>query len=183
MATRLALPAAVAGIVLGILAADARTGSVALVLAPIAVLAAAVAAIARRPGTAVACAALALGLVLGAWRGTSLALPAGPGSLAGLIGTGELRLVGTVVDDPRPRGSSQQVVLEDLEAARLAGSGHPVRGRLLATLPRSVPLSVGNRVAVVAAVEAPAAFDGFFKMGREIGNCRCSTRKFIERFG
>ena len=161
MATRLALPGALAGLALGILAADAGSGSLALGVAALATLLAAALALVRRPAMAMACAALALGLALGAWRGTSLALPSGPGSVSGLIGEGEVHLVGTLVDDPRPRGSSQQVVLEDLEAARTVGPRYPVRGRLLATLPRSVPLAVGNRVAVVATVQAPAAFDGF----------------------
>jgi competence protein ComEC len=161
VATRLALPGALAGAVLGILAADARSGSLALGAAVLVAVVAAALALVRRPATAMACAALAVGLALGAWRGTTLALPSGPGSVSGLIGHGEVRLVGTVVDDPRPRGSSQQVVLEDLEVARAVGAGHAVRGRLLATLPRSVPLAVGNQVSLVAAVEAPAAFDGF----------------------
>ena len=82
----------------------------------------------------------AIGIITGAWmggwRGAAIALPSGPGTVSGLIGRGELRLVGTVVDDPRPRGSSQQVVLENLSAARPDGLGRAIRGRLLATLPR-----------------------------------------------
>ena len=105
-------------------------------------------------------AALGLGLLLGAWRGTAVALPSGPGSVSSLIDRGQIELAGIVVDDPRPRGSTQQVVLEEL-AARLQGDSHRVRGRLLATLPRSTPLAIGQRVVLMAVIEAPAAFDGF----------------------
>lgn len=161
MATRLALPGALAGLALGILAADAQAGPIALLVAGLAVLLAAALAPLRRAAAAIAFAALAVGLALGMWRGAALALPSGHGSVAGLIGGGEVGLVGTVVDDPRPRGSSQQVVLEDLVAAQPGDPGHPLRGRILATLPRSMPLTVGRQIALIANVEAPAAFDGF----------------------
>ncbi len=161
MASRLALPAALVGLAVGIIATDSGAPSAALLLCAAAGVAAMAMAVVRRPATAIACAGLAVGLALGAVRGGSVALPAGQGSVPGLIGRGELRLVGTVVDDPRPRGSSQQVVLEEIIAARAEGSAHAVRGRLLATLPRAVPLAVGRRVALWAEVEAPAAFDGF----------------------
>ncbi|MDQ2853753.1 MAG: ComEC/Rec2 family competence protein [Chloroflexota bacterium] len=161
MPTRLALPGALIGLALGILAADARAGSVALLAAATAAIGAGLMARLRRTSAVIACLALAIGLLLGAWRGAAIALPSGPGSVSALIGRGELHLVGTVVDDPRPRGSSQQVVLENLSAALPGGAGQAVRGRLLATLPRSVAIAVGTQVALVAAVEAPAAFDGF----------------------
>ncbi len=157
MSTRFALPAALVGLALGILGTDSGAPLPLLVCASAAVAMVA----ARRPAVAIGCAGLAVGLALGAWRGGSVALPTGPGTVTGLIGRGELRLAGSVVDDPRPRGSSQQVVLQEIVAARSSGSAHAVGGRLLATLPRSVPLVVGQRVAVSAEVEAPAAFDGF----------------------
>lgn len=160
MATRFALPAALVGLAIGILAADsaaalASLGAAASVAAAVALL------LVRRPTMAIASAGLAIGLLLGLWRGGSIALPSGPGSVLALVGHGELRLIGTVVDDPRPSGTAQQVVLEEIVAARHGGAGHPIRGRLLATLPRSVSLGVGQRVAVTSSVEAPAAFDGF----------------------
>lgn len=160
MATRLALPGALIGLATGILAADAGVASAALGMAALTGAGAAVLAPSRRIGTVTACAALALGLLLGAWRGAAIALPSGPGSIAGLIDRGEVELIGTVIDDPRPRGSTQQVVLEDV-IARLRGNAHPLRGRILATLPRVVALAVGSRVVLTAEVEAPAAFDGF----------------------
>jgi competence protein ComEC len=104
--------------------------------------------------------ALGIGLVVGAWRGGAAGLPSGLDSVAALIGRGEVHLAGTVIDDPRPRGTSQQVVLDDV-AAQVRGDTHALRGRLLATLPRAVPLAVGRRVVLMANVDAPAAFDGF----------------------
>jgi competence protein ComEC len=160
VATRLALPGLLVGVVVGILASDAASGSIALGAAALAGGAATVVALVRRPTAGIACTAIAVGLLLGAWRGTALALPTGPGTVAGLTGHGELELAGTVVDDPRSRGSTQQAVLEEL-AVQVAGEAHAVRGRLLATLPSAVPLRVGDRVALLAPVEAPAAFDGF----------------------
>lgn len=160
MTTRLALPGALIGLVLGILAADAHAATAALAAAAVVGLAVAVLAAAAQPGGALASAALAIGLVLGVWRGAAVALPSGPGSVSGLIGPGEVELAGTVVDDPRPRGSSQQVVLIDI-LVRRGGRTAAVDGRLLATLPRAVPLEAGERVVLTAEVEAPVAFDGF----------------------
>jgi len=159
VATRLALPGALIGLVLGILAADAQAGSAALWAAAVVGVVATILLVCQRVG-GVACAALVAGLLVGAWRGTAVALPSGPGSVIGLIDRGEVELVGTVADDPRPRGSTQQVVLQEV-IARLDGHPRALQGRLLATLPRAVPVAVGRRVLLTAAVEAPAAFDGF----------------------
>ena len=160
MATRLALPAALAGLVLGIIAADAGAASLALGAAAIAGVAAGFVVLLRSGGIGLATAALAIGLLLGAWRGAAVSLPTGPGTVSSLVDRGELELAGRVVDDPRPGGSTQQVVVDGL-VARLGGRIHPVRGRVLATVPRAVPLAVGEEVVVVGVVEAPAAFDDF----------------------
>ncbi len=161
MATRFALPGALTGIALGILAVDGQAGSFALLAALLAAVVAGLLVPLRRPVVAIACVGLAIGLALGGWRGSAAALPAGPASVSGLVGRGELEMAGTVVDDPRPRGATQQVVLEEIVAARPDHQAVPIRGRILATIPRSVAVAVGNRLALVAAVEAPAAFDGF----------------------
>jgi competence protein ComEC len=160
MATRLALPGALIGMAVGLLAADAghALGAVGAAAAAGTLLPALV--LARRSAAAIACAALATGLLLGAWRGAALEPPSGRGTIAWLIGRGEVELVGTVVDDPRPRGSTQQVVLEDL-SARLAGRSGAVGGRLLATLPRAIAVTIGQRLLLRVKVEAPAVFDGF----------------------
>lgn len=160
MATRLALPGALAGVVLGIVAADADAAFLTLGAAVLTVVAMVFVLLLRSASIAIACAALAVGLLLGCWRGAAIALPSGPGSISDLIDRGEIQLVGTVLDDPRPGGSTQQVVLDEL-VGRADGRTHPVRGRLLATLPRIMPLAVGQRVAAVGVIEAPATFDGF----------------------
>jgi competence protein ComEC len=156
----MALPGVLAGMAIGILAADARLQGVALGGAAGAGVGATVVALARRPAAGTASAALAIGLLIGVWRGTALALPSGPDSVAGLIGRGKLELVGTVVDDPRPRGATQQVVLEDV-IARQGARPHSTRGGLLVTIPRVLAVGVGRRLALEAEVEAPAAFEGF----------------------
>ena len=88
MTTRLALPSALMGVVLGILAADARAEPVAFGLAATAGIAVAPAALLRSASGAIACAAVAIGLLLGAWRGAAIALPSGPGSISGLVDRG-----------------------------------------------------------------------------------------------
>ena len=160
MATRLALPGALVGLCLGILGTDGDASSAALGGVAGAAVMGVTLLLTGRVGTGLACVALATGLLLGAWRGSALALPSGPDSVAALIGRGEVELAGTVVDDPRPRGSSQQVVLDSL-LVRLRGEAHPLRGRLLVTLPRALQLAAGRGVVLTAAIEAPAAFDGF----------------------
>lgn len=160
MTTRLALPGTLLGVALGILAADARAEPAAFALAAAAGIAIAFAALLRSASGAIACTAVAIGLLLGAWRGTAVALPSGPGSISGLIDRGEIEVAGTVLDDPRPGGSTQQVVLDGL-LGRVDGHTHGVRGRLLVTLPRAIPLAVGRRVVVRGVIEAPAAFDDF----------------------
>jgi competence protein ComEC len=160
MATRLALPGALIGMVLGILAADADAQVAAFGGAALAGVALVAFVLIRSTTGGVACAAIALGLLLGAWRGTAVALPSGPGTVSALIDRGELQLAGIVLDDPRPDGSTQQAVLDEV-LLRIDGRTQPVAGRLLATLPRSVAVAVGTRVVLVGVVEAPAAFDGF----------------------
>jgi competence protein ComEC len=161
MATRLVLPGVLAGVVVGLLAADAGGPVLGVAGGAVAAVLAGVLAVMRYATAGITCVALALGLGLGVWRGEALPLPTGPDSASALVGRGEVRLVGTVVDDPRPRGRWQQVVLEELAASPLDGQLRPVRGRLLASLPRSVPVAIADRVAVVAEIEEPEAFDGF----------------------
>lgn len=160
MATPLALPGALFGLAIGILGTDAHVAVLPLALAALAGSWGAVLLLVRRAGPGIACLALGIGLLVGAWRSGAAALPSGPDSVAALVGRGQFHLAGTVIDDPRPRGTSQQVVLDGV-IAQLRGDAHALRGRLLATLPRSVQLAVGRRVVLTAAIDAPAAFDGF----------------------
>ena len=103
-------------------------------------------------------AAVGLGLALGAWRGAATALPTGPGTLSALVrdGAGERQVAGTVVDDPRPREDRQQLVLDALVV-----DGRPLQGRLVAWLPRALPIGNGDRVAFGARLDQPQDFDGF----------------------
>jgi competence protein ComEC len=162
----LALPAAMAGVVLGILAADAGTlpggGLPAIGLGVALVIAVAVL---RGPGrgplVALGVGVVLIGIGVGAWRGATTALPTGSDSVIGHIGPTSWRVVGTVVEEPRPRGERQQAILDELV---LAGDGlpaHSVRGRLLVWLPRAQLTQAGDRVALEARLDAPRDFEGF----------------------
>ena len=157
----LALPATLAGVAAGILLADAGLGSAALVLMVVGGGTAAAALLVDRPAVAVPLAAVALGLVVGGWRGAMVPMPAGAGSVSGLVGRGEIQIAGRVTDDPRPRAGTQQVVLDRVMVRTGDGRTSPVDGHLLAWLPRSVAPLVSDTVVFRAEVEAPEAFDGF----------------------
>src|SRR5439155_15659222 len=85
---------------------------------------------------------LVLGLAIGSFRASDAAMPSGPRTVSGLAGMkNEVVVRATVLDDPRPKADQQQVVLENVEA-----DGHPLRGRLLAWVPRAVEVGTGDRV-------------------------------------
>jgi len=161
--TRFALPGMLVGCAFGILAADAQLATLALIGAVGGMIGALLilAVLARRPSAGMLLVGIAcvLGLLTGLVRGEAAVLPSGPGSVAALVGRGELQLAGTLVDEPRPNGNSQQAILDQVSVG--AGHERAVRARLLVRLPRSVPVQIGDRVALVAAVEAPEAFNGF----------------------
>src|SRR6266508_2474533 len=161
----IALPAVAAGVALGILAADAGLApSVALTFAAGIALALVswafpgggrVARLVRATGVAL------LGVGLGVSRGTATALPTGPDSVIAHIGPTGWQVRGTVVDDPRPRGERQQAILDELGLASDGTAPQPVRGRVLVWLPRAASVQAGDRLALVARLEAPRDFDGF----------------------
>jgi competence protein ComEC len=159
------LPAALAGVCLGILGQDGGAIAPGLV-APLAVggvLLATGAAAARRTALFVA-GVLVLGAAVGAWRGADAALPDGPGSLAALADGGvdaEWRISGTVQDEPRPRGERQQVVLAEVSVAGPDGREASAPGRLLVWVPRAVLVGSGDRLAFDGDLEPPRDFDGF----------------------
>jgi competence protein ComEC len=161
VATRLVLPGALLGTALGILAADGRQLTAALILGIIGVVGGGLMVVGGRRTAGLAALAVALGVVLGLWRGGAIALPTGPGSVASLVGHGELQLVGIIAEEPKPTGTSQQAILTSVAVSRSGLIGGPVRGRLLARLPRAVPLAIGDQVVITASVEAPEAFEGF----------------------
>lgn len=155
------LPAALAGAVAGILARDAGVTAIgAPIIAPLA-LAAIVAGLLVRARPLLLTTTFALAVAIGAWRGAAVALPNGPGSVVASIGEVEYQLEGAVVDDPRPRGERQQVVLDQVTLAAEHHSPHAAAGRVLLWLPRGLLISAGDRVRVESALEEPQDFDGF----------------------
>ena len=155
----LALPAVLAGVASGILAADSI--DVPLVPAAAAGIALFATGLLARGRAAILLGVAILGLAIGAWRGTAAEeLPAGLPSVATLVDAGDQRLVGTVVDDPRPRGDRLQLVLDEL-AVESDGAVRSLGGRLLVWLPRGIDAGVGDRLLVASRVELAEDFDGF----------------------
>ena len=136
-ASSLLLPGLLAGAAAGILAADAGAldGVARTALAAFGVPAAVAALIGRRPRLA-AVAAVALGMSLGAWRGDAASVPVGPGSVLAMVGEERRWISGMAVEEPRPRGDRQQVVLAELRIGPDREAATPVSGRLLVWLPR-----------------------------------------------
>ena len=161
-AARWALPAALAGVASGILAADLGA-AVSPVVAGVAALAGALLTlVGGRAGTAGLLAAVLVGgMALGAWRHVAVsAPPIGTVGVASLVDGGEHELAGTVVDDPRPRADRIQLVLGHLVTVR-DGRGVAVADRLLVWLPRGIDVRSGTRLALRTRVELAEDFDGF----------------------
>lgn len=159
----LLLPAALGGVAVGILLGDAGllAGPWSLAL-PIAGVAAAAGGQALRRPRLAAIGALLLALPLGAARVSTTALPVGPGSVGAFIDGQDHAIGGLVAEDPRPRGEQQQVILDALELGAGDGGGvTPVRGRLLAWLPRGLAVRAGDRVTFQGNLREPRDFDGF----------------------
>jgi competence protein ComEC len=157
----LLLPSLLAGVALGIVAGDAGAlGGASTIPAP-AGLSVAVVGAALRWRPLLAAGVLLLGVGLGAWRGEAAALPSGPGSVTALIGTESRTLLATAVDDPRPRGERQQLVVDKIALISPGGESQAAAGRVLVWLPRGVVVGAGDRVRLQSALEAPRDFDGF----------------------
>jgi len=162
----LLLPAALAGVTLGVLLGDlAVSAALSLEFAGLAtslVLLAAGRQLCRSRGSVTRALALVpilfVGMAAGTLRESAAALPTEPGTVAALATsrTAQIQISGTLLDDPRPREDRQQVVLEAVSA-----DGRHVRGRLLAWLPRALDVATGDRVAFRAKLEEPHDFDGF----------------------
>jgi competence protein ComEC len=158
----LLLPSALGGLAVGIIAAEPLAGT-SLGLGPAALAAVPLLAagllLRWRPlvvvGVVVAMAAV------GAWRGSAVTLPTGAGSVAAAVGPQEQELTGTAVDDPRPRGERQQVVIDRVELVGPGGEPAALEGRVLLWLPRHAVVAAGDRVRVHAALEQPEDFEGF----------------------
>ncbi|MEO8246087.1 MAG: ComEC/Rec2 family competence protein [Chloroflexota bacterium] len=155
----LIIPAALVGLAAGILLVDGQPGiasaaPLVLVVGPVAGVA--VLVIGGRIAPAGAVLVLAASIGIGMVRGEATRLPDGPGSVTAAIGAGELAIAATVMDEPRPRQDRLQVVLAEVVADSV-----PLRGRLLAWLPRAAPLVPGDRVLIRSALELPPLLEDF----------------------
>jgi competence protein ComEC len=164
-ATRLALPAMLAGVAVGILAADAGLAlpqpAYLIAAGGLAGLAIVGAAVGGRAASAALLAALVIVAGIGgSWRQSLDAAPAGSVAAASLVDGLEHDLVGTVADDPRPRADRLQVVLADVTVTT-DGMPRTVGDRLLVWVPRGIDVRASSRLALRARVELPEDFDGF----------------------
>jgi competence protein ComEC len=163
-AGRFLLPAIVAGLAGGVLLADggveppsAAIGSgIVLGLLSLGWLARG----RRLAAVIVLVAVVVTGVGVGLWRAATTGPPAGATSIGDLAGT-QLELEGTLIEDPRPRGSRLQLVLDELVLLTDDGEAGAIHGRLLLWLPRGPSVEVGDRVRLRAPVEEPRDFDGF----------------------
>lgn len=159
-AARLALPAALAGVAAGILVDDlgVAPSSLALLVGASAAIGGGWLLGGRAAWVAVLGVALA-GAATGGWRhaDTNPARLGPARSVMALVGGGEHRLMGTVVDDPRPRADRLQLVLGDLIVEDAGG----LADRLLVWLPRGIDVRSGDRLRVTTRVELAEDFDGF----------------------
>lgn len=110
---------------------------------------------------------LLLGVVLGftacgTWRqaATDPSRPTTQPSVAILADGDEHELIGTVVDDPRPREDRIQLVLGEVETV-FGSRPLQLADRLLLWMPRGIDASSGDRLRVRASIELARDFDGF----------------------
>jgi competence protein ComEC len=156
-ASSLVLPAVLGGVAAGILAADSIAFAHLPVVGGIALTG--IGLTLRWRTLLVIGVALAAG-GLGSWR-SEAADPVGAGanSVASLVGGGH-EVLGTVVDDPRPREDRLQLVLGDLATAN-DGTVRSLGDKLLVWLPRGVDAGAGDRMLVTSRIELAEDFDGF----------------------
>lgn len=157
----LVLPTLLAGVAAGIVAGDGGLPGAGSPIPIAAGLPIALLGVAARRSPLVVAGVLLAAIGLGAWRGAAAALPSGPGSVASLVSEAPRTLRGTAVDDPRPRGERQQVVVEDVAVVDESGIARAAPGRVLLWLPRGLLVAAGDRVEFQSTLEAPRDFDGF----------------------
>jgi competence protein ComEC len=152
------LPGLLAGVMIGIATADAGWVPAALVVTGAGSAGVAVVAAVGRPswrGAAwMMAGVLVAGVAVGGVRGSLAAPPLGDETVAALPADEPLRLTGVVIDDPTPRGSSQDVILEDIHL----GDRSPA-GRLLVRIPRGLAVAARDAVALEVAIRAPDRAD------------------------
>ena len=157
-ASSLVLPAVLGGVAAGILAAQWIALVHLPVLGGIALMGIGL-ALRWRALLVIGIALAAFGL--GSWRSQG-ADPVGAGarSVATLIDGDGHEVLGTVIDDPRPREDRLQLVLGDLATANDA-TVRSLRDKLLVWLPRGVDAAAGDRMLVTSRIELAEDFDGF----------------------
>ena len=163
---RFALPVALGGVAAGILTADLLISPPPALLLGVALGAlAAGAAIGARSG--IGGGLLLVGVfvgfaAVGTWRQaiTDPSHTTEQASVTTLVDGQEHELVGSVVDDPRPREDRIQLVLGEL---LVAAGGRPVAlaDRLLVWMPRGIDARSGDLLRIRTSVELPEDFDGF----------------------
>nr|MBA3587394.1 ComEC/Rec2 family competence protein [Chloroflexota bacterium] len=163
---RFALPLALAGVSVGILSADLGVAPATEILLIGGVVAVTLGAL-LGAGSGVGGGLLLLGVVLGftacgTWRqaATDPSRPTAEPSVAILADGDEHELIGTVVDDPRPREDRIQLVLGEVETV-FGGRPLQLADRLLLWMPRGIDASSGDRLRVRASIELAKDFDGF----------------------
>ena len=144
-ASSLVLPAVLGGVAAGILAAESIALAHLPVLGGIALTGIGL-ALRWRTLLVIGVALAAFGL--GSWR-SQAADPVGAGatSVATLVDGDGHEVLGTVVDDPRPREDRLQLVLGDLATAN-DGTVRSLGDKLLVWLPRGVDAGAGDRMLV-----------------------------------
>src|SRR5687768_12783915 len=156
---RFVLPAALAGVATGVLAADFAAIPVALTLA-VAALTLAIAGVSRSAVIAITGITIAA-FGVGAWRGEPDSMGAGDrATIADVVDGNEHDLIGTILDDPRPREDRLQLVLGDVAVAR-DGAASALADRVLVWLPRGIDAGSGDRLHIRSRIELAEDFDGF----------------------
>ncbi len=158
-AARWFLPALLAGVCAGILAADSGITTT-VIAAPIGL---GLAAVGWRRPIGLTVGAMLLGVGIGTWRALPAATPhqAGPTPAATLADGVERTFVGTVGDDPRPREDRLQLVVGDVVTSLDGSTAARLADRLLVWVPRGVAVSTGDRIRFAAELALPRDFDGF----------------------
>jgi competence protein ComEC len=156
------LPAVLAGALIGIATADAGWWALAfLATAAGAALAVGLAAVRRKAGRAgfVIAIVLLVGMVSGGVRGSMAAPAGGPTGVESLPTNAPLRFTAVVADEPTPRATAHDLVLEGLVLTNGGPDAGPRPGRLLVRVPRAFAVQAGDEVALEVTLRPSDAAD------------------------
>ncbi|RPH31315.1 MAG: ComEC family competence protein, partial [Chloroflexi bacterium] len=103
--------------------------------------------------------ALLVGIVAGGVRWSIAAPATRPGGVEALPTETPIRLTGLVADEPTPRGTAHDLILEDLELRDPSLGDDPIPGRLLVRLPRAFAVEARDEVALEVTLRSPDPFD------------------------